>query len=144
LIRSISPLVRRFGLATVDEADIATRGNLVSDGARLAPSGAPGEHPANNRLKNLPLRQRCHMLRDRPHHLAQRWITYRRRSADRDLSLEPYPARSPRYIETDAARVTIIRRCDSGLRPQCANSGRSPTPAPDERDAPPVRRRPAA
>jgi hypothetical protein len=58
--------------------------------------------PTNNRLKNLrALCQRCHMLHDRPHHLAQRWITYRRRSAVGDLFLGPYPAtdggtRSPR------------------------------------------------
>jgi len=32
------------------------------------------------------------MLHDRPHHLAQRWITYRRRSAVGDLFLGPYPA----------------------------------------------------
>ena len=38
--------------------------------------------PTNNRMKNLrALCQRCHMLHDRPHHLAQRWITYRRRLA---------------------------------------------------------------
>jgi len=49
--------------------------------------------PTNNRLKNLrALCQRCHMLHDRPHHLAQRWITYRRRSAVGDLFLGPYPA----------------------------------------------------
>ncbi len=48
--------------------------------------------PTNNRLKNLrALCQRCHMLHDRPHHLAQRWITYRRRSAVGDLFLGPYP-----------------------------------------------------
>ena len=34
--------------------------------------------------------QRCHMLHDRPHHLAQRWITYRRRFAVGDLFLGPY------------------------------------------------------
>ena len=49
--------------------------------------------PANNRLKSLrALCQRCHMLHDRPHHLAQRWITYRRRPAVGDLFLGPYPA----------------------------------------------------
>jgi hypothetical protein len=49
--------------------------------------------PTNNRPKNLrALCQRCHMLHDRPHHLAQRWITYRRRSAVGDLFLGPYPA----------------------------------------------------
>jgi len=49
--------------------------------------------PTNNRPKNLrALCQRCHMLHDRPQHLAQRWITYRRRSAVGDLFLGPYPA----------------------------------------------------
>jgi hypothetical protein len=49
--------------------------------------------PTNNRLKNLrALCQRCHILHDRSHHLAQRWITYRRRLADGDLVLGPYPA----------------------------------------------------
>jgi hypothetical protein len=32
------------------------------------------------------------MLHDRPHHLVQRWITYRRRLAFDDLFLGPYPA----------------------------------------------------
>jgi hypothetical protein len=31
------------------------------------------------------------MLHDRPHHLAQRWITYRGRLAAGDLFLGPYP-----------------------------------------------------
>jgi hypothetical protein len=49
--------------------------------------------PANNRVNNLrALCQRCHMLHDRSHHLAQRWITYRRRLAIGDLFLGPYPA----------------------------------------------------
>jgi hypothetical protein len=44
-------------------------------------------------MKNLrALCQRCHMLQDRPHHMAQRWITYRRRLAFGDLFLGPYPA----------------------------------------------------
>ena len=43
------------------------------------------------RLANLKsLCQRCHMLHDRPHHLRQRWITYRRRYALGDLFLGPY------------------------------------------------------
>jgi hypothetical protein len=43
--------------------------------------------PSHNRLRNLrALCQRCHMLHDRPHHLAQRWITYRRRYARSDCS----------------------------------------------------------
>jgi hypothetical protein len=45
----------------------------------------------NNRLTNLrALCQRCHLLQDRSHHLAQRWITYRRRLAIGDLFLGPY------------------------------------------------------
>jgi hypothetical protein len=49
--------------------------------------------PTNNRLRNLrALCQRCHILHDRPQHLAQRWITYRRRLAAGDLFLGPYPA----------------------------------------------------
>ena len=47
--------------------------------------------PANNRLRNLrSLCQRCHMIHDRPHHLAQRQITYRSRYAAGDLFLGPY------------------------------------------------------
>jgi hypothetical protein len=49
--------------------------------------------PTNNRLKNLrALCQRCHLLHDRSHHLAQRWVTYRRRLAIGDLFLGPYQA----------------------------------------------------
>jgi hypothetical protein len=41
-----------------------------------------GSDPTNNRLANLKsLCHRCHMLHDRSHHLAQRWITDRRRLA---------------------------------------------------------------
>jgi hypothetical protein len=32
------------------------------------------------------------MLQDQPHHLVQRWITYRRRRAVGDLFFGPYPA----------------------------------------------------
>jgi hypothetical protein len=47
--------------------------------------------PSNNRLVNLKsLCQRCHMLHDRPHHLTQRRITYRRRYALGDLFLGLY------------------------------------------------------
>jgi hypothetical protein len=49
--------------------------------------------PTNNRWTNLrALCQRCHMLHDGLHHLAQRWITYRRRRALGDLFLGPYAA----------------------------------------------------
>lgn len=47
--------------------------------------------PGNNRLANLrAFCQRCHMLHGRPHHLAQRWVTYRRRYALGDLILGRY------------------------------------------------------
>jgi hypothetical protein len=45
------------------------------------------------------------MLHDRPHHLAQRWITYRRRSAVGDLFLGPYPA-----------LIAALTRTSQGLR----------------------------
>ena len=47
--------------------------------------------PAHNHPRNLKsLCQRCRMLHDRPHHLAQRWITYRLRMALGDLFTGPY------------------------------------------------------
>ena len=49
----------------------------------------------SNRPRNLAaLCQRCHMLHDRPHHLAQRWLTYRRRWAIGDLFLGQYGPQS--------------------------------------------------
>ena len=48
-------------------------------------------NPRNNRRRNLKsLCQRCHMIHDRPHHLAQRRITYLLRRALGDLFLGPY------------------------------------------------------
>jgi hypothetical protein len=50
--------------------------------------------PTNNRLKNLrALCQRCHLLHDRPYHVAQRWVTYRRRLALGDFFLGLYGQR---------------------------------------------------
>ena len=47
--------------------------------------------PSNNRLRNLrSLCQRCHLIHDRPHHLAQRRITYLLRRALGDLFLGSY------------------------------------------------------
>ena len=47
--------------------------------------------PTNNRLRNLrSLCQRCHLIHDRPHHLARRRITYLLRRALGDLFLGPY------------------------------------------------------
>ena len=47
--------------------------------------------PTNNRLRNLKcFCQRCHLIHDRPYHLAQRWLTYRLRYAMGDLFLGAY------------------------------------------------------
>lgn len=47
--------------------------------------------PSHNQFANLrSLCQRCHMLHDRPHHLAQRRLTYLRRWAMGDLFLGMY------------------------------------------------------
>ena len=47
--------------------------------------------PMNSAPSNLKsLCQRCHMLHDRPYHLAQRWLTYRMRWAIGDLFLGRY------------------------------------------------------
>jgi hypothetical protein len=64
------------------------------------PRRARGAHldndPANNRLANLRgLCQRCHLLHDRPFHLAQRWLTYRRRWAIGDLFFGRYGIQPP-------------------------------------------------
>ena len=48
-------------------------------------------NPGNNRPRNLKsLCQRCHLIHDRPHHLARRRITYLLRRALGDLFLGPY------------------------------------------------------
>src|ERR1700758_3077480 len=48
-------------------------------------------NPGNNRARNLKsLCQRCHMIHDRPYHLARRRITYLLRRALGDLFLGPY------------------------------------------------------
>jgi hypothetical protein len=70
------------------------------------------------------------MLHDRPHHLAQRWITYRRRSAVGDLFLGPYPAliaaltskRTSRGLGSSGLRRSIKRhrpRGASSYGPDC-------------------------
>ena len=59
---------------------------------RVVLAAAQLDHnPSNNRLKNLKgLCQRCHLIHDRPHHLARRRITYLLRRALGDLFLGPY------------------------------------------------------
>jgi hypothetical protein len=74
--------------------------------------------PTNNRMKNLrALCQRCHMLHDRPHHLAQHWITYRRRLAAGDLFLGPYPALIPALTSGAALPLCLSRPPFVGLQP---------------------------
>ena len=64
--------------------------------SRTAEAGHLVSNPTNNRLANLrAFFQRCHRLHDRPHHLAQRWITYRRRYAMADLYFGPYEGSLP-------------------------------------------------
>jgi hypothetical protein len=60
--------------------------------SRVVLAAAHLDHdPTNNGLRNLrSLCQRCHLLHDRPHHLAQRRITYLLRRALGDLFLGPY------------------------------------------------------
>jgi hypothetical protein len=60
---------------------------------RRARSGAPGQRSDQQSAKeSARALSTLHMLQDRPHRLAQRWITYRRRSAVGDLFLGPCPA----------------------------------------------------
>jgi hypothetical protein len=56
------------------------------------------------------------MLHDRPHHLAQRWITYRRRLAAGDLFLGPYPALIPALTSKRTAGLLgfVHRRLGGG------------------------------
>jgi hypothetical protein len=46
------------------------------------------------------------MLHDRPHHFAQRWITYRQRLAAGDLFLGPYPALIPALTSKRTANAS--------------------------------------
>jgi hypothetical protein len=70
-------------------------------------------NPSNNRLSNLKgLCQLCHMLHDRPFHLAQRWLTYRRRWAEADLFLGRYGSQmhvAPPFLLTRQSRAQFSR-----------------------------------
>ena len=73
--------------------------------------------PANNRLANLKgLCQRCHMLHDRPFHLAQRWLTYRRRWAIGDLFLGRYGIQPP-------SSVLFATACQTRMSPGHGRGG---------------------
>jgi hypothetical protein len=78
---------RGRGCTLPSPADFAQRRTT-----RVVLAAAHLDHdPANNRARNLKsLCQRCHMLHDKPHHLAQRSITYRLRLAIGDLFTGPY------------------------------------------------------
>jgi hypothetical protein len=70
-------------------------------------------NPTHNRWSNLRgLCQRCHMLHDRPFHLVQRWLTYRRRWAIGDLFLGAYDVQTP----VDALMTMVGRSNASSLR----------------------------
>jgi hypothetical protein len=62
----------------------------------LRREAVPKRFPGSARSLNSGVRpgnaasNECHLLHDRSHHLAQRWITYRRRLAIGDLFLGPY------------------------------------------------------
>ncbi|MEA2741838.1 MAG: hypothetical protein QOG73_2326 [Acetobacteraceae bacterium] len=70
-------------------------------------------NPGNNRDSNLRgFCQRCHMLHDRPFHLAQRRLTYRRRWAIGDLFLGLYIVQTPLpvlFATAYQARISLGR-----------------------------------
>jgi hypothetical protein len=89
---------------------------------RVVLAGAHLDHdPANNRLGNLrSLCQRCHLIHDRPQHLAPRRITYLLRRALGDLFLGPY---SVRLVAPDLIRVAASRaRAQRGERTNYAST----------------------
>ncbi|HWL81203.1 MAG TPA: hypothetical protein VNR89_09630 [Roseomonas sp.] len=76
---------RRCAAATPEELAALRHSRVVLAAAHL------DHDPTNNHPRNLrSLCQRCHMLHDRPYHLAQRRLTYRRRWALGDLFTGPY------------------------------------------------------
>jgi len=78
--------------------------------------------PGNNRLRNLrSLCQRCHIIQDRPYHLAQRRITYVLRRA---LALPA--ARRPAPGQTSTPRGSLsLSATPCSPRPPMSLSGRS-------------------
>ena len=73
--------------------------------------------PSNNRLRNLKsLCQRCHMIHDRPHHIAQRRITYLLRRALGDLFLGPYCRALHAFVTGQTTITEIPTRSDFGGR----------------------------
>ena len=73
--------------------------------------------PSNNELHNLcSLCQRCYIMHDRPHHLAQRRLTYLLRRALGDLFLGPYRGPDVTYAPQPGIRRTL-----PGARPLAAS-----------------------
>ncbi len=87
--------------------------------------------PTNNRLTNLKgLCQRCHMLHDRPFHLAQRWLTYRRRYALGDLFFGRYGLHPPSAVLFETRPAEANTNHSGWLPPQRA-TGRAVMAPPD-------------
>ena len=102
--------------------DLVEALSLRSTHVVLAAAHLDGD-PRNNRLANLrSLCQRCHMLHDRPHHLAQRWITYRRRYALGDLFLGTYD--SSHVMTAGHARPSLAKHPRHGLLRQRSSADR--------------------
>ena len=97
----------------------------ATDGAGAAPPPLPGAltrsrttrvvlaaahldyDPAHNHPRNLKsLCQRCHMLHDRPHHLAQRWVAGAHGGNVRRVSV-PCPLRPPWKPPTMTNRASL-------------------------------------
>jgi len=76
---------RRAARPTPSELAAARTTRVVLAAAHLDHDVAHN-HPRNLRS----LCQRCHIMHDRPYHLAQRWLTYRGRLAMGDLLDGPY------------------------------------------------------
>lgn len=95
--------------------------------------------PRNNRLGNLKsFCQRCHLLHDRPYHLAQRWITYRRRYAAGDLFLGLYrssrtrgnASQSPLYDDMGLVSPIVVMQAIMAPGSQQAESMGASAPLP--------------
>jgi hypothetical protein len=86
---------------------------LLAQDPRRAPAAHLDHDPTHNRLRHLrALWHRCHMLNDRPHHLTQRWMPYRRRWAVGDLFLASTPQLRCCRRGANVAAATVAE-CDN-------------------------------
>jgi hypothetical protein len=88
------------------------RDGLISDATNPRHTG--GQHTSittrANRWRNLKsLCQHCHMIHDRPYHLAQRRITYLLRRALGDLFLGPTQRHLTKLVFLDHELITVTR-----------------------------------